>query len=74
MEAPRPLPLGLGTSPAFVMAPMVKQSDRAFRQLVRQHGCSLCYTEMFMARDFASSEEYRRRALGAPGRERSSCI
>mmetsp|Transcript_16339 Transcript_16339/g.30739 ORF Transcript_16339/g.30739 Transcript_16339/m.30739 type:complete len:336 (-) Transcript_16339:41-1048(-) len=43
---------------------MVKQSDRAFRALVRSHGCSLCYSEMFMADEFAASPEYRRRALG----------
>lgn len=32
----RPLPKNLGSSPALVMAPMVKQSDRAFRALVRR--------------------------------------
>lgn len=34
----RPLPRGLGCAPALVMAPMVKQSDRAFRALVRCRG------------------------------------
>lgn len=34
----RPLPKNLGRSPALVMAPMVKQSDRAFRALVRRRG------------------------------------
>ncbi|CAJ1337834.1 unnamed protein product [Effrenium voratum] len=51
-------------SPALVMAPMVKQSDRAFRQLLRRYGCTLCYTEMLMAEDFAAEAAYRRRALG----------
>lgn len=62
--APWQLPEGFGASPLLVMAPMVKQSDRAFRALVRSYGCTLCYTEMFMAEDFASSAEYRQRALG----------
>lgn len=47
------------------MAPMVKQSDRAFRALVRAHGCTLCYTEMFMADQFAADASYRCRALGS---------
>eukprot|EP00933_Yihiella_yeosuensis_P031981 TRINITY_DN25566_c0_g1_i1.p1 TRINITY_DN25566_c0_g1~~TRINITY_DN25566_c0_g1_i1.p1 ORF type:complete len:482 (+),score=83.18 TRINITY_DN25566_c0_g1_i1:34-1479(+) len=59
----RRLPLELRT-PILAMAPMVTQSDRAFRSLVREYGCTLCYTEMFVARDFASSEVYRTRALG----------
>jgi len=59
----RELPCGL-VAPVFVMAPMVKQSERPFRAMVRSHGCSLCYTEMFMADEFAASAEYRRRALG----------
>ncbi|OLP83960.1 tRNA-dihydrouridine(16/17) synthase [NAD(P)(+)]-like [Symbiodinium microadriaticum] len=58
----RKLPCGL-VAPVFVMAPMVKQSERPFRAMVRSHGCSLCYTEMFMADEFAASAEYRRRAL-----------
>ncbi|CAK9063832.1 unnamed protein product, partial [Durusdinium trenchii] len=60
----RPLPLGLGPTPALVMAPMVKQSDRAFRALVRAHGCTLCYTEMLMADEFGTDAMYRRKALG----------
>eukprot|EP00439_Symbiodinium_sp_Y106_P069213 s652_g11.t2 len=59
----RELPCGL-VAPVFVMAPMVKQSERPFRAMVRSHGCSLCYTEMFMADEFAASAEYRRSALG----------
>ncbi|CAE8627905.1 unnamed protein product [Polarella glacialis] len=59
----RPLPCGL-VAPVYTMAPMVKQSDRPFRALLREHGCTLCYTEMFMADKFATCATYRRRALG----------
>ncbi|CAE7286587.1 Dus1l [Symbiodinium sp. CCMP2592] len=64
MSAARPLPLGL-REPVLAMAPMVTQSDYAFRRLVRAHGCTLCYTEMLMAARFAESEDYRRRAFGS---------
>eukprot|EP00434_Breviolum_minutum_P044825 symbB.v1.2.040085.t1/scaffold6980.1/size14089/1 len=50
--------------PIFAMAPMVTQSDRPFRQLVRAHGCTLCYTEMLMAERFACCEDYRYSAFG----------
>ncbi|CAK9031320.1 unnamed protein product [Durusdinium trenchii] len=57
------LPLNL-VPPIFAMAPMVTQSDRPFRRLVRAHGCTLCYTEMLMADRFAQCEDYRKAALG----------
>ncbi|CAJ1437505.1 unnamed protein product [Effrenium voratum] len=60
---PMELPLGL-RRPVVAMAPMVTQSDRPFRRLVRAHGCTLCYTEMLLAERFARCEEYRRNALG----------
>ena len=54
-------------SPILAMAPMVGQSDYPFRKLVRLHGATLCYTEMWMANQFHSSERYRIQALGKRG-------
>jgi tRNA-dihydrouridine synthase 1 len=50
--------------PIYCMAPMVGQSDRPFRLLCRRHGTTLCYSEMLMADEFASSAAYRHEALG----------
>lgn len=36
-----------------------------FRLLCRRHGANLCYTEMFVASEFAASGRYRSDALGA---------
>ena len=50
--------------PIYCMAPMVGQSDRPFRLLCRRHGTTLCYSEMIMSDEFASSAAYRLEALG----------
>lgn len=42
-----------------VAAPMVAQSDRAFRQLVRQNGCDATYTQMIHAKNFVKSDKFR---------------
>lgn len=46
-------------SPKFVIAPMVKQSELAYRMLCRQHNATLCYTQMFHAKQFLTSEKVR---------------
>ena len=51
-------------SPGTVLAPMVDQSEHAFRVLCKRHGTKLCYSPMISSRQFAESEKYRREAFG----------
>lgn len=46
-------------SPKKIVAPMVDQSELAFRMLTRKYGADLVYTQMFSANCFAESETYR---------------
>lgn len=43
-----------------VMAPMVAQSDHAFRQLGRNYGCDLCFTQMIHAKQLMQGNGKKR--------------
>eukprot|EP00613_Pedinella_sp_CCMP2098_P040752 CAMPEP_0171799304 /NCGR_PEP_ID=MMETSP0991-20121206/71047_1 /TAXON_ID=483369 /ORGANISM="non described non described, Strain CCMP2098" /LENGTH=354 /DNA_ID=CAMNT_0012410683 /DNA_START=281 /DNA_END=1344 /DNA_ORIENTATION=- len=47
-------------NPRFIAAPMVQQSDLAFRLLVRRHGCDLAFTQMLHSRNFVNSAKFRK--------------
>jgi len=47
-------------SPKFVCAPMVDQSELAFRMLCRRYGTQLAYTPMFHSRLFSTQAQYRK--------------
>lgn len=46
--------------PRWVMAPMVDQSELAFRHMGRKYGCDLCYTPMLHSKIFSETPKYRR--------------
>lgn len=52
-------------SPRYTCAPMVNNSELAFRRLVRSHGCQLTYSPMIVARKFVAmkSDEARIRLI-----------
>ncbi|EFC45518.1 predicted protein, partial [Naegleria gruberi] len=47
-------------SPKHVVAPMVDQSELAFRLLAQNHGSTLAYTPMFHGRIFVQDETYQK--------------
>ena len=50
-------------SPKFVCAPMVDQSELAFRLMVKRNGVDLAYTQMMHARNFCRDRTYQRECI-----------
>jgi len=49
--------------PKYAVAPMVAQSERAYRLLTRRYGAQLCFTPMFHSRLFVEREAYQKQVF-----------
>ena len=49
--------------PKYAVAPMVAQSERAYRLLTRRYGAQLCFTPMFRSRLFVEREAYQKQVF-----------
>ncbi|MEA5038558.1 MAG: tRNA dihydrouridine synthase DusB [Clostridiaceae bacterium] len=56
----------------FVLAPMAGVTDRAFREVCRDYGATLCWTEMVSARALAYGDKKTETLLPAP--EEGPCV
>ncbi|KAI9223379.1 dihydrouridine synthase-domain-containing protein, partial [Blastocladiella britannica] len=54
----------------YIVAPMVDQSEHAWRLLSKRYGAQLAYTPMFHARLFSENENYRREQFSSSPTDR----